>query len=148
MRGLLHIASFLLLFSAPLQLLAAQVYTWVDAQNVTHFSSEPPTQEAAKKINTKVFQPELVDKTPTEGSQAETKSQAEINNEVRKQVAAETAELKKYCTEMRYNLAQLENNPRVLATVDGKPSRLSEEERQARIAEVKEALSKHCANLK
>ncbi len=146
MRGFVHIASFLLLFSSPL--LAAPVYTWVDAQNVTHFSSEPPMQETAKKINTNVFQPQTLEKAVTEGSQSDTKSQAEINSEVRKQVATETAELKKYCTEMRYNLAQLENNPRILANVDGQPTRLSEEERQARITEVKQALNKHCADLK
>lgn len=147
MRGFISITSFLLLLSTPL--LAAPIYKWVDAQGVTHFGSEPSQKAESEKISTKVFQPQPIEKsTVTEDFQGDIKTQADIVREVRKQVAKESAELKQYCTELRYNLAHLQNNPRILADVNGKPTRLSEEERQARITDIEKLLSERCAKVK
>ena len=150
MRHLVATTSLLLLLSSSV--LAAPIYKWVDAQGVTHFGSEPPANQSVESINKQTFQPKLPEKTAAqtaaEEEQASTKTQAEIDREVRKQIAKEEAALKKYCSDIRYNLAQLENNPRVLAEVDGKPTRLSEEERQSRITEIKKAISERCINVK
>ena len=150
MRRVITTASLLLLFSSAL--LAAPVYKWVDAQGVTHFSAEPPVNQKAKSINTNSFQPKVPEKTAAQTSaeeaQASAKTQAEIDRDVRKKVLEEEVELKKYCSKIRNNLAQLVNNPRVLSDVDGKPTRLSEEERQARIAEIKKAISERCSTIK
>lgn len=82
-----------------------------------------------------------------EAEQASSKTQAQVDREVRKQVATEAAALKKYCASVRHNLAQLENNPRILAEVDGKPTRLNEEERQSRISEMKQAILERCTTI-
>lgn len=150
MRRIITTASLLMLFSSAL--LAAPVYKWVDAQGTTHFSAEPPANQKAESINTNSFQPKVAEKTAaqieSEKAQASAKTQAEIDREVRKKVVEEEAALKKYCTDIRYNLAQLENNPRILTEIDGKPTRLKEEERQARITEIKQAINDRCTAIK
>jgi hypothetical protein len=149
MRRLITTASLLLLFSSLA--LAAPIYKWVDAQGVTHFGSEPPSGQSVESVRTNSFQPPLPEKSAaqlaTEAEQASAKTQAQVDSDVRKQVAEETAALKKYCASVRHNLAQLENNPRVLAEIDGKPTRLSEEERQARIKEMQQAITERCTNI-
>ena len=150
MRHLVATTSLLLLLSSSV--LAAPIYKWVDAQGQTHFGSEPPANQKVESIHKQTFQPKPAEKTEaqiaTEEKQASDKTQAEIDREVRKKIAEEEAALKKYCSDIRHNLAQLENNPRVLAEVDGKPTRLTEEERQARITEIKEAINERCATIK
>ncbi|QEY57962.1 DUF4124 domain-containing protein [Pseudomonas sp. C27(2019)] len=149
MRRLITTASLLLVFSSLA--IAAPIYKWVDAQGVTHFGSEPPSDRPAESVSTNSFQPPLPEKSAAqlakEAEQQSSKTQAQIDREVRKQIAEETAALKKYCENVRHNLAQLENNPRVLAEIDGKPTRLSEEERQARIAEMKQVILERCTNI-
>lgn|SRR5690554_183633 len=147
MRLLITAVNILLLLSLPVS--AAPIYKWVDEQGVTHFASEPPTDQKAESINKQTFRPtpppkQAAPSTAT-SSPNSSKTQAEIDREVRQQVAEETAALKKYCAQVRYNLAQLENNPRVLAEVAGETVRLSEEERQARITELKETIAERCA---
>lgn len=149
MGHFITVGSFSLLLS--ISAFAAPIYKWVDAQGVTHFASEPPANQAAESISRSTYQPTSAPGTtlqPSLDSTAEdSKTQAEIERDVRQQVAEETAALKKYCTEIRYNLAQLENNPRVLAEVDGKTTRLSEEDRQARITQLKVAISERCSTI-
>lgn len=150
MRCFITTASLLLLLSSSL--IAAPIYKWEDAQGVTHFGSEPPANQTAESINRTSSTPKPSQKTAAQVKAEETQTsadiQAEIDREVRKQVAEEEITLRKYCTEVRYNLSQLENNPRVLAEIDGKPTRLSEEERQARIAEMKKIISERCVDVK
>lgn len=150
MRRFITTASLLLVFSSSL-VLAAPIYKWVDAQGITHFGSEPPSGHPAESVSTHSFQPRLPEKSAaqqaTEAEQISSKTQAQVDRDVRKQVAADAAALKKYCASVRHNLAQLENNPRVLAEVDGKPTRLSEEERQARITEMKQAIIERCTHI-
>ena len=144
MRRLATITSLLLVCSSSI--LAAPIYKWVDAQGTTHFGSEPPANQKVESINTKVFQPPVPEKTAGQAAAEEARkssnTQADIDREVRKQIAEEEKAL------IRYNLAQLENNPRVLADIDGTPTRLSEEERQARIAEIKTAINERCTDIK
>lgn len=150
MRRVITTASLLLLFSSAL--LAAPVYKWVDAQGVTHFSAEPPVNQKSESIHTNTFQPKVPEKTAAqitaEEARASARTQAEVDREVRKKVIEEEAALKKYCSDIRHNLAQLENNPRVMAQIDGKPTRLKEEERQARITEIKNTINERCASIK
>ena len=150
MRRAITTASLLLLFSSSL--LAAPVYKWVDDRGVTHFSAEPPVNQKAESIKTNSFQPKVPEKTAAqiaaEEAQASARTQAEVDREVRQKVAEEEAALKKYCSEIRHNLAQLESNPRVMAQVDGQPTRLTEEERQARITEIKKSIEERCATVK
>jgi hypothetical protein len=136
-------SSLLLALSASA--MASQVYKWVDAQGVTHFGAQPPQGQQATTINTATPPPKTAEPaaTPTFESSADPE-QAAIDEKVKQEIATQEAERKKYCESVRTNLAQLENNPRVRVEVDGEVRRLNEEERQQRISEAKQAITKNC----
>lgn len=145
MRRMMILGSLLLTLSATS--MAGQVYKWVDEKGGTHFGANPPQGQAATSINTVIAQP----KSPPAAAEpaaavvddSNTEQQA-IDAKVKQQVAKETAERKKYCESVRTNLAQLQNNPRLRAEVNGEQVRLGEDERQARIAEAQKAIKDNC----
>lgn len=144
MRRIILTTSLLLALSASA--MASQVYKWVDAQGVTHFGSQPPQGQSATSINTSAPQPKAVEEeqpAPTFESIADPE-QAAFDKKAKEEVAAKEAERKKYCEDVRTNLAQLENNPRIRMEVDGEVRRLGEDERQQRIAEAKKAIAENC----
>jgi hypothetical protein len=120
----------------------AQIYKWVDAQGVTHFDAQPPAGQSVQEIDIQkpVASPSA---TPAARPDADQEQQA-IDTKVKKQVAADAAKRKVYCDRQRTNLAQLQNNPRVREEVNGEYRRFTEEERQARIAEVKRSIDDTC----
>lgn len=120
---------------------AAQIYKWVDAQGVTHFDAQPPAGQPAQEIES----PKPVPPPPAAPVQPEAnQEQQAVDAKVKKQVAAQEAKRKEYCERQRTNLAQLQNNPRVREEVNGEFRRFTEEERQARIAEVKKSIDDTC----
>lgn len=146
MRRMIITSSLLLAISATA--MAGQVYKWVDAQGVTHFSAQPPQGQEATTINTALPAPkpapaEATETAPTFESIANPE-QAAIDAKVKQDVATKEAERKKYCEEVRTNLAQLQNNPRLRMEVEGEVRRLSEDERQARIAETQKSITDNC----
>ncbi|MDR7025788.1 MAG: DUF4124 domain-containing protein [Pseudomonadales bacterium] len=146
MRRMMITSSLLLAMSATA--MASQVYKWVDAQGVTHFSAQPPQGQDATSVNTAAPPPKPAvaeDKkaAPTFESIADPE-QAAIDEKVKQDIAAKEVERKKYCEDVRTNLAQLQNNPRVRVDVDGEVRRLSEEERQSRISEAQKAIAENC----
>nr|WP_314583121.1 DUF4124 domain-containing protein [uncultured Pseudomonas sp.] len=120
---------------------AAQIYKWVDAQGVTHFDAQPPAGQPVQEIDIQksVTPPPATPKQPDP-----TQEQQAVDAKVKKQVAAQETKRKAYCEQQRTNLAQLENNPRVREEVNGEFRRFTEEERQARIAEVKKSIDDTC----
>ena len=146
MRRMMITSSLLLAMSATA--MASQVYKWVDAQGVTHFSAQPPQGQDATSVNTAAPPPkpavaEEKKAAPTFESIADPE-QAAIDEKVKQDIAAKEVERKKYCEDVRTNLAQLQNNPRVRVDVDGEVRRLSEEERQSRISEAQKAIAENC----
>lgn len=143
MRRMILTGSLLLALSATA--MASQVYKWVDAQGITHFGAQPPQGQDATAINTIAAQPKLPvpAATPAPASTTDTAQKA-IDDKVKKDVATQEAERKKYCETVRTNLAQLQNNPRLRAEVDGETRRLTEEERQTRITESEKAIAENC----
>ncbi|MHA6495469.1 DUF4124 domain-containing protein [Pseudomonas borbori] len=144
MRRIILTSSLLLALSAPA--MASQVYKWVDAQGVTHFGAQPPQGQQATSINTAAPPPkteQAPSSAPTFDSIADP-DQAAIDEKVKREVAAQDAERKKYCEGIRTNLAQLENNPRLRVEVEGELRRLNEEERQQRIADTKATIAENC----
>jgi len=126
--------------------MAAQVYKWVDAQGVTHFGAQPPQGQQVETVNT-VTAPAKPAAKPDTSAPDETGSEADqnsIDRKVKQQVAAQEAERKRYCENMRTNLAQLQNNPRVRVEDNGETRRVTEEERQARIVETRDKIAEHC----
>jgi hypothetical protein len=143
MRSILLGSGLSMLLASPL--MAAQVYTWVDAQGQTHFDAQPPTGQSATVIDT--------GKPPAPAAAAIVKPasplqgqvrQREIEAKVKAQVAEEDEKVQRYCDDMRTSVAQLQNNPRVKEDVGGTLRPLSEEERQARIAEQQKLIEENC----
>ncbi|WNF47889.1 DUF4124 domain-containing protein [Pseudomonas sp. SG20056] len=146
MRRMMITSSLLLAMSATA--MASQVYKWVDAQGVTHFSAQPPQGQDATSINTATPPPKPVaaeekKAAPTFESIADPE-QAAIDEKVKQEVAAKEIERKKYCEDVRTNLSQLQNNPRLRMEVEGELRRLSEEERQSRISAAQKAIAENC----
>ncbi|MCF7534746.1 DUF4124 domain-containing protein [Pseudomonas petrae] len=136
------LAATLTLAVAPAVGQAAQIYKWVDAQGVTHFDAQPPAGQTAQEIDT--GKPVAAPPAPPPQNQDGVREQEAVDAKVRKQVAVQEAKRKEACDEQRTNLAQLQNNPRVRQEVNGEFRRFTEEERQARIAEVKKYLDDQC----
>jgi len=124
--------------------MAAQVYKWVDAQGVTHFGAQPPQGQQVETVNT-VTAPAKSTTMPAPVAEDETEDdQQSIDRKVKRQVAEQEAERKRYCETMRTNLAQLQNNPRVRVEEKGETRRITEEERQAKIAETRGKIAENC----
>ncbi|HAG78953.1 glycosyltransferase [Stutzerimonas stutzeri] len=124
--------------------MAAQVYKWVDAQGVTHFGAQPPQGQQVETVNT-VTAPAKSTTMPAPVVEDETEvDQQSIDRKVKRQVAEQEAERKRYCETMRTNLAQLQNNPRVRVEEKGETRRITEEERQAKIAETRSKIAENC----
>ncbi|MEO4045835.1 DUF4124 domain-containing protein [Pseudomonas sp. CAU 1711] len=143
MRRMILACSVLLALSTGAT--AGQIYKWVDAQGNVHFGSQPPEGQEAAEVNPNITQPKLTPapKPPTENLGGDSE-QEKLDQKVRQDVAKQEAELKKYCETVRENLAQLKNNPRVRVEEKGERRRLTEEERQARIAESEKAIADNC----
>ena len=140
-----------LLLALSTSAMASQVYKWVDAQGITHFGAQPPEGQQATSVNTSVPQPRpglprLDSEQPEPAAPKSTPvgDQKAIDNKVKADVATQEAERRKYCETIRTNLAQLQNNPRLRAEVDGEVRRLREEERQSRIKDAEKAISENC----
>ncbi len=137
-------ASFTLLFVTSLQ--AAPIYKWKDEHGNINFGSEPPAQHQSEPV--KIYKPKPTSDANTNiqapAAKPEPNEQAEIDRQVRKEVEAQEAQMKKQCTELRTRLAQLKNNPRLMAEVNGETVRLSEDERQTRIKETEQQIGEFC----
>ncbi|MFK3800260.1 MULTISPECIES: DUF4124 domain-containing protein [unclassified Pseudomonas] len=135
------LAATLTLAVGPATGQAAQIYKWVDAQGVTHFDAQPPAGQPSQEIESQkpVTPPPAAPVQPDSNQE-----QQAVDAKVKKQVAAQEAKRKDYCERQRTNLAQLQNNPRVREEVNGEFKRFTEEERQARIAEVKTSIDDTC----
>jgi molecular chaperone DnaK (HSP70) len=143
MRLMILAGSLLLALAA--QATAGTIYRWVDADGVTHFSAQPPQGQQAQSLRLAVQPPppSTPATQPTEDN-AGAREQQDIERKIKREVADQEAERKRYCTALRTQLAQLENNPRVRVEEAGQVRRLGEEERQARIAETRKKLAEEC----
>ncbi|CAD5106931.1 DUF4124 domain-containing protein [Zestomonas carbonaria] len=134
-----------LLLALSASAMASQVYKWVDEKGVTHFGAQPPEGQAATQINTTVPQIRSVAPTLPPADASADDQQKALDEKIKKEVASQELERKKYCENTRNNLAQLRNNPRVRVTDDnGEVRRIDEEERQQRIRETEKAIQENC----
>ncbi len=128
--------------------MAAQIYKWQDAQGATHFGAQPPQGQAAEALNTTTAPARPAANQANGQDGADDRSgeskQRQIDRQVKQQVAEQEKTREQYCTTLRTNLAQLQNNPRVRVEEAGDVRRLNEEERQARIGETKQKIADTC----
>ncbi len=142
MRRTTLIGGLLLAMSATA--MASQVYTWVDEKGVTHFSEQPPNGRPAASFSTSSPVSRMPPPAKLPAQEEKAPEQEAIDKKVKREIAVKEAERKKYCETVRTRLAYLENNPRLRAEIDGEMRRLTEEERQARIAEAQKAIKESC----
>lgn len=121
--------------------MAGQVYKWVDAQGVTHFGAQPPEGTEATTVIKSASPPAKPAAPPSGGVIGDQKA---IDQQVKKQIAEQEAQLKAFCEQARTNLAQLQNNPRVREDVEGEMRRLTDEERRLRIDETRKQIEENC----
>ncbi|KTT27910.1 DUF4124 domain-containing protein [Pseudomonas rhizoryzae] len=143
-----------LALACGLSVQAAQVYKWTDDKGVTHFSAQPPDGQKANEVDVKVA-PQIngggsapTYKMPNGAQQPSVSNDAqqqELDRKVKAQVREDQAKLKAQCDQARQNLAQLRNNPRILVQSGrGETRRLTEEERQQRLAETQLSIEQNC----
>ncbi|WP_137974872.1 DUF4124 domain-containing protein [Pseudomonas sp. F(2018)] len=142
MRRMILACSVLLALSTGAT--AGQIYKWVDGQGNVHFGSQPPEGQEAASVNPNISQPKVAPPQPKAAAESGDKQQETVDEKVKQDVAKQEAERKKYCEDVRTDLAQLRNNPRIRVEEKGELRRLNEEERQARIAESEKAIAEHC----
>jgi len=123
---------------------AAPIYKWVDAQGVTHFTATPPVSGQASTVPAAKQPPAAPAASAPTRSDDAGQSQADIEARVRQEVAQQEKERADYCLQLRTNLAQLRNNPRLRMEVDGEMRRLGEDERQSKISETEQAIAENC----
>lgn len=136
------ILSLTLSMAMGLSAQAAQIYKWVDAQGVTHFDATPPAGQQIAPID--IQRPPLSGSVAAQPSPEPDARQRAIDDKVKQQVSDAEAKRNAICEVMRNNLAQLKNNPRVRVPTEGGLKRLTEEERQARIAESEKSIADYC----
>lgn len=143
MRRLILSSSLLLALAVPA--MAGSIYKWVDAQGVTHFGTKPPQGVQAEPINPVVPQPSSTpQRAQPSREESSSDKQQDVEKDVKAKIEEDQAALESYCLQVRTNLVQLQNNPRVRLEEEGELRRLTEEERQAKIEEAQKAISENC----
>jgi len=123
---------------------AGPIYKWVDAQGVTHFTAQPPQATQSVTIPP-AKQPPAPASTPAAAAPAATEqTQADIDARVRRELAQKEKERAEYCLTVRTHLAHLRNNPRLRMEMNGEMRRVTEDERQAKIAEAEKTIAAQC----
>lgn len=138
----------LLCVTAALPTLASgQIFKWVDAAGSTHYTQLPPPEGiTATKVRRA---PAAADNSATATSQqqpVEAKDTAAGQTMSEAEVAAENARIaKENCAIAKKNLAELQQGGiKRYRTSDGKVIRLTEEDRQQRIAEANSQIKEFC----
>lgn len=134
-----------LLLALSTSAMAGQIYKWVDAQGNTHFGAQPPEGQQAAAVNPNISQPKVV--TPTAPKLEDSKPDAEqekLDEEARQAATKREKERKSFCEQTRKDLAQMKANPRLRVTENGETRRLTEDERQARMAKSEASIKENC----
>jgi hypothetical protein len=139
----------LLILSAPG--VHAQIYKWTDAGGKVHYSETPPPDgQQFNEVNTGPA-PQSSDEAGRQlqdmlKRQQDSEKQEDAEKNKEKEQAAGQAKLDQYCDQARESLTKLENGPpRRLAVVEnGEVSRMTEDERQAKIEEIEKTISEKC----
>lgn len=126
----------------------ADIYKWVDANGVTHYSEEPPGTGKYQVIQS--APPAPANPAGAAPAQAQPAKPAAPPPQTSAQQSPEAQ--KKHaenCLKAQQALNTLETRRHILATdASGKTIRLTEEQRTAKIAEIKQKLAKYCKDNK
>ncbi|MGL4315282.1 MAG: DUF4124 domain-containing protein [Pseudomonas sp.] len=134
-----------LLLALSTSAMAGQIYKWVDAQGNTHFGAQPPEGQQAAEVNPNISQPKTA--SPPAPKLEDSKLDAEqeqLDEEAMQAAAKQDKERKTFCEQTRKNLAQLKANPRLRVTENGETRRLTEDDRQERMAKSEASIKENC----
>jgi hypothetical protein len=128
----------------------AEMYKWVDKDGQTHYSQQAPRDVTAIVI--KDPPPPAIDPNTAQQQidelikQQQSEDQMRLEQQNQKEVeAVNEANKQRNCNTAKKQLQQYQTNPgRRAIDADGNVSRLAEEERQQRIQESQENISKYC----
>lgn len=129
---------------------ADSAYKWVDEEGVTHYSQRLPPDQESKKMAPPPPAPDKP-KTPSESLKARLerleREQAAREKAAKQQTQEQEqhATRKRNCEAARKNLQLYEGNPHWrIGDNSGNYTRLSDEERHARITEAKQQIEANC----
>lgn len=144
------VSTFLLLGLSASSSQANIIYTWVDANGVTHYSQQPPEDAQTPTHTDKLYSDDLKPKqigtvapsSPIVKNQAQTdleKTAAAINQ-------ADSAQAKQICENARHSLNVLTTHAKLNKKnkQTGEVVAMTEEQRQASISEQKERIKLFC----
>jgi hypothetical protein len=128
----------------------AEIYKWVDKKGKTHYSQQAPQDNAAILIKTPpppAIAPNAAQQQIEELiQQQESEDQMRLEQRNQQKFAAENlANQQRNCKIAQQQLQQYQNNPgKRIMDADGNVTRLAEEERQEKIQESQENVTKYC----
>ena len=146
MRLAIIVATFLTLTATAA---GAAMYKWTDANGSTQYGQHPPAGVTAERIQVRSQTPSQGQPTPSPQQRLkELEEQQQKQRELDAEAAAEKQKaetIKKNCEITRKNLAGLQmGGHRLTRLPDGSYTRLTEEQRQSRIAEAERHIKEYC----
>ena len=130
----------------------AEIYKWTDAKGVTHYSSQKPIQHKIKTENIEDKIRSAAGKYRASEQQASQKSAQTTtksnDSESKTELSGPNAKLVSYCKGQRKSLAQLKKNFRnIWKDENGKTYRLDQKQRQLKVDQIHESITKECAGV-
>ena len=132
---------------------AQQMYKWVDEKGVTHFSSDPPPDEAkakAQKYEPRVTPPSGDVKPPVESPSKWSDQEADFRKRQIERGRAEEAEAKqagvraKRCADAKRKLEWYESGRIYRDNPDGTRSWMEDSQREAKLQEQRDLMRANC----
>ncbi|BDM65670.1 hypothetical protein NFHSH190041_31220 [Shewanella sp. NFH-SH190041] len=123
-----------------------KIYSWTDAQGVTHFSQQPPAEQGeVVTLSTQQLSPAKIG-TVTPKRYSTTQADAATYSALSKQTQADKQQAELICKNARHSLSMLNTHPR-LAHKDpqtGHQIILSDAQRQEAIKQAKSRIAQFC----
>ncbi len=127
------------------------VYKWIDENNVTHYSQQPPKGKKSQEIRINNHQTPTIPQKHSPGKEKPAQPQTSRKHTTKAKAQDKTthtnaAAQNKNCANAKQNLQILSNNKRIRIKDNGAYRTLSEEDRQQQINGMKEQISAICQN--
>lgn len=140
-------AIFLLVAAGPV--VAAEVYRWVDDEGVTHYTSTPPPDRDADKVdasNPPADDPETRRKEIEDLSESNKVHiyKKRLEREAAERRENELAQRRAHCNRLRDQRQTLLTSPQVREHGEDGPRVLSQEERERKLEEIERRIEERC----
>jgi hypothetical protein len=127
---------------------SAQIYRWVDADGVVHFSQTPPDHGSYQKISPMPPPPTSAPGVAALRESAQNLDRSEVQaKQARQQMLQAKADQAERCAKARERISFLEEKTahRLFVTgPDGQPARMTDEQYEQALADARAAAAKYC----